>query len=133
MLVNKAYHQFLLKFFKDIDVYQHLQIIVLINRLGGKCTQKELCVQLYIEKSYMVKIIDTLEQKDYIIKVVNYKDRRSNLISLTPKALEIIETFNNHMENFTDTMGKHLTWQERHDCVRTLKLVTENFKELNVE
>jgi len=131
MLVNKAYHQFLTKTFKDIEVYQHLQIIVFINRMGGRCTQKEICDGLQIEKSYMVKMIDVLALKEHIVKTVNYKDKRSNLIALTEKAKQTAEDFTNRMELFTETMGKHLTWQERHNCVRALKLVNENFSDID--
>ncbi|HEY0244530.1 MAG TPA: hypothetical protein VGC01_03130, partial [Mucilaginibacter sp.] len=57
------------------------------------------------------------------------KDRRSKLISLTPKAMALAENLSNQMEVFTEMMGKHLTWQERHNCIRALKLVNENFNE----
>ncbi|EHQ27869.1 MarR family winged helix-turn-helix transcriptional regulator [Mucilaginibacter paludis] len=130
MLVHKAYHQFLLKSFQDIDVYQHLQIIVFINRIGGSCTQKQICEGLQIEKSYLVKIIDALVQKGYILKRVSHKDRRSNQINLTARATEIADSFTNQMEKFTEAMGEHLTWQERHNCVRALKLVSENFNHI---
>ncbi|MDB4927288.1 winged helix DNA-binding protein [Mucilaginibacter sp.] len=130
MLAHKSYHQFLLKCFKDIDVYQHLQVLMLLNRKGGCCSQKELRIYLQIEKSYMVNIIETLVQKGYVFKDVNFKDRRSKLITLTAKAHSLAQNLTIQMESFTEMMSKHLTWQERHNCIRTLKLFNENFNEV---
>ncbi|MBW4891049.1 MarR family winged helix-turn-helix transcriptional regulator [Mucilaginibacter sp. HMF5004] len=133
MLAHKSYHQFLLKCFKDIDVYQHLQVIMLLNRIGGRCTQKELCTNLQVEKSYMTSIIEALIQKGYVFSDVNFKDRRSKMISLTTKAAELAQTVTSQMEMFTESMGEHLTWQEKHNCIRALKLVNENFKNATAE
>ncbi|HEY0246047.1 MAG TPA: hypothetical protein VGC01_10830, partial [Mucilaginibacter sp.] len=68
MLAHKSYHQFLLKCFKGIDGYQHLQVIMLLRRKGGRCTQKELGSDLQIEKSYMFNIIEALTLKGYVSK-----------------------------------------------------------------
>src|SRR4051812_12522253 len=90
MQVHRAYQQHLNSALKKMDVQQHYHILLLLNRLGGKATQKTLCDELRIEKSNMVAIIDVLLKKDYVTREVNYKDRRSKSIALTPKADELV-------------------------------------------
>lgn len=131
MLANKSYHQYLFTVLKEIDVYQHYQIILLISRCGGRTTQKNIGDTLQIEKSNMVAIITLLEEKGYVTKEVNFKDRRSKLISITAKANELIGTISQSFSNFEDEMADDLTWQEMHNCLRVLTKVNDKLKLLS--
>ncbi len=83
MLAHKSYQSYLNNLLKKAEVYQHYHILLLLSRMGGKSTQKVLGTELLIEKSNMVAIIDLLIDKGYVVRDINYKDRRSKLISLT--------------------------------------------------
>lgn len=129
MLAHKSYHHYLLKVLKEIDVYQHYQIILLLSR-SGRTTQKALCEKLQIEKSNMAAIMDILENKNYITREVNYKDRRGRLISLTPKSAQLIEILESLFTSFEEQITSEITWLEMNNCLRVLQKVNDKFRNL---
>ncbi|HVW95172.1 MAG TPA: MarR family transcriptional regulator [Mucilaginibacter sp.] len=131
MLANKSYNNYLFKVLKEIDVYQHYQIILLLSRSGGRTTQKFICENLQIEKSNIVSIIDLLEKKNYVTREVNFKDRRGKLIGITPKASYIIEMLDNLFSLFEEEISNEISWQEMHNCLRVLQKVNDKLKDLS--
>ena len=130
MLAHKSYQSYLNNLLKKTEVYQHYHIMLLLNRMGGKSTQKVLGTELLIEKSNMVAIIDLLIDKGYVIRDVNYKDRRSKLISLTPKGSEMVNTLNQSLAGLEEVIIEDITWQELYNCLRVLAKVNDKFKAL---
>ena len=130
MLAHKSYQSYLNNLLKKTEVYQHYHILLLLNRLGGKSTQKVLGTELLIEKSNMVAIIDLLIDKGYVIRDVNYKDRRSKLISLTPKGSDMVTKLNQSLTGVEEAIVEDITWQELYNCLRVLTKVNDTFKTL---
>ena len=130
MLANKTYHQHLFKILEDVDIHHHYQVLLLINRLGGKTTQKVLCDSLQIEKSNMVAIIDLFERKGYVTREMNYRDRRGKLIVSTQKARELTSTFIHAFNLLHDNVARDISWQEMHNFLHVLKKINENLLNL---
>jgi MarR family transcriptional regulator for hemolysin len=133
MQANKLYQQYLFRALKEIDIYQHYQIILLISRAGGRTTQKAICDALQIEKSNLVAIITLLESKNYITKEVNFKDRRGKLISLTSKSNYLISIMNSLFAVFEEQIADDLTWQEMYNCLRVLSKINEKLKNIAIQ
>lgn len=130
MLAHKSYQAYLNNIFKKTEVYQHYHILLLLNRMGGKSTQKVLGIELLIEKSNMVAIIDMLIDKGYVTRDINYKDRRSKLISLTLKGSDMVTKLNQSLAGLEQTIIEDVTWQELYNCLRVLTKVNDKFKAL---
>jgi DNA-binding MarR family transcriptional regulator len=130
MLAHKSYQSYLNNLLKKTEVNQHYHILLLLNRMGGKSTQKILGTELLIEKSNMVAIIDLLIDKGYVVRDINYKDRRSKLISLTAKGSEMVDKLNQSLTNLEETIIEDVTWQELYNCLRVLTKVNDKFKAL---
>ncbi|MEO6979552.1 MAG: MarR family transcriptional regulator [Mucilaginibacter sp.] len=128
MQVNKSYQQYLFGALNEIDIYQHYPIILVINRAGGRITQKAICNELQIEKSNMVAIITLLVNKNYVTKEVNFKDRRGKLITLTAKANYLIGVLDSLFTVFEQQLFEEITWQEKFTCLRVLAKVNEKLK-----
>ncbi len=130
MLAHKSYQSYLNNLLKKTEVYQHYHILLLLNRMGGKSTQKVLGTELLIEKSNMVAIIDLLIDKGYVIRDINYKDRRSKLISLTAKGNDMVDKLNHSLTGVEEAIVEDITWQELYNCLRVLTKVNDKFKTL---
>jgi DNA-binding MarR family transcriptional regulator len=130
-LANKSYQQYLYKSLTRMDVPNHYQIILLLSRFGGKLSQKLLCVHLNIERPNMAAIIDSLVEKGYVTRAVNYKDRRGRLIVLTPKADGIVEMLANTFEHFEAHVTHEIKWQDMYNCLRVLRTINHNLLQLN--
>ena len=130
MLAHKSYQSYLNNLLKKTEVYQHYHILLLLNRMGGKSTQKALGTELLIEKSNMVAIIDLLIDKGYVMRDINYKDRRSKLISLTAKGSDMVAKLNQSLTGVEEAIVEDITWQELYNCLRVLTKVNDKFKTL---
>lgn len=131
VLANKTYHQYLYQFFDQAEAHYHYQIILLLSRYKSKLTQKMLCDELGIEKSNMAAIIDNLEEKGYVTREVNYKDRRSKIVQLTPKADEILNELSSAFDHFESNVTHEISWQEMYSCISVLKRINENLVNFN--
>ena len=130
MLAHKSYQSYLNSLLKKTEVYQHYHILLLLNRMGGKSTQKVLGTELLIEKSNMVAIIDLLIDKGYVVRDINCKDRRSKLISLTAKGNDMVTKLNQSLTGVEEAIIEDITWQELYNCLRVLTKVNDKFKAL---
>jgi DNA-binding MarR family transcriptional regulator len=59
--------------------------------LEGPMTQNELGAYVAVDKATMVRMIDGLEEKKWVLRVPSPKDRRANQLRLTPAGKQIIK------------------------------------------
>lgn len=71
---------------KQLPLERYYYVLVLIEAHQEQLTQKALAEQLQVDKSYMVTILNYLEEKGYIRREKNAKDRREQHIKLTTQA-----------------------------------------------
>jgi len=79
---------------KDSELSMELNVILFLLSLG-KLTQQDLANFLMKDKSFILRQIDTLIKKDYVIRETNKQDRRKKLIELTEKGYNTLCTFKN--------------------------------------
>lgn len=82
IIVSKKYLSALAKITPQLSIDRHHYVIILIDS-NKNLTQKALAEILHIDKSYMVTIINYLEEKKYVIRKKNPIDRREQLVRLT--------------------------------------------------
>lgn len=88
--VSKKYLSALSKLVTQLSLDRYHYVLILIDSHDGNLTQKALAEILHIDKSYMVTILDYLEERAYVMRKKNPQDRREQLIILTSKALNCI-------------------------------------------
>lgn len=84
--VSKKYLSALSKMVAQLSIDRYHYVLILIDSHDENLTQKALAEILHIDKSYMVTILDYLEERGYVMREKNPQDRREQLIRLTPKA-----------------------------------------------
>ncbi|MDO8992430.1 MarR family winged helix-turn-helix transcriptional regulator [Daejeonella sp.] len=84
--VSKKYLSALSKMVAQLSIDRYHYVLILIDSHDENLTQKALAEILHIDKSYMVTILDYLEERGYAMREKNPQDRREQLIRLTPKA-----------------------------------------------
>lgn len=97
LILSKLYYSVLSKKLESIDVERYYSILFFLMDNNG-CSQQQICNNLAIDKTAMVKIIDYLVKIGYIRKKTNLKDRREHFIELTKKGInqtkQIVKSFN---------------------------------------
>jgi DNA-binding MarR family transcriptional regulator len=97
LILSKLYYSVLSKSLENLDVERYYSILFFLNEHNG-CNQQNICNNLAIDKTAMVKVIDHLIKVGFVDRNVNPDDRREHFIVLTKKGLkqtaEIVKSFN---------------------------------------
>lgn len=96
-LVHNKFKQYVTEIFEDqgfnITPEQFLVMDTLWDE--GVLSQQEIANIILKDKNSVVKLVDGLEERKLVKRVVNKKDRRQNLIEVTPYALKVKEKITN--------------------------------------
>ena len=76
----------------DSELSPELNVILFFLSLG-KLTQQDLANFLMKDKSFILRQIDTLIKKGYVVRETNKQDKRKKLIELTEKGYKTLCTF----------------------------------------
>ena len=76
----------------------------------------------------MTRLIDSLEKNGYVIRLSDPNDRRSNLIHLTEKGLELEETANNIIKESIELATKDVNSNEFMAMIKLFKRIVANIE-----
>ena len=99
------------------------------------CSQEELGETLDIDKSRIARTIFMLEEKGLIHRVINEKNRRQKLVSLTENGLEAYKTICEIYQAWDAICYKGFTDEEREMNTEFIKRISQNvvgYKKENV-
>ncbi len=84
--LTKKYLSLFSELTNDLSLKRYHFVLLRIDENKERLTQKALAELMLVDKSTMVNIIDYLSERGYVLREKNEKDRREQLIRLTPKA-----------------------------------------------
>lgn len=83
-----------------------------------ECTQSLVCEKLFLPKQTVNALFDSLVKSGYADKKISTKDRRSKIISLTPKGQIFADKIIGDMNAFEASAIGKMTAQERHAMIK---------------
>lgn len=92
-------------------------------------TQQELCNITFKDKPSMTRLIDNLEKQNYVVRVADASDRRTNLIYLTKNARDLKSKAN---ETVLKAMSEALEGVDMKDFETARKVLNKVFENLKV-
>ncbi|MDB5119551.1 MAG: MarR family transcriptional regulator [Sphingobacteriales bacterium] len=104
-------------------------ILVSIENNQEKLTQKALGDILSIDKSYMVNILNHLEEKGYIIREKNINDRREQLIKLTEQAKKDLPLIKDAIKELNQKSLQNLTSKQIEIFNEVLHIIQNNLSD----
>lgn len=110
-----------------LDRYHFVLIMIANNQ--KKLTQKGLGEMLLIDKSYMVNILNHLEEKGYIIREKNVNDRREQLIKLTERAKKELPVITEAVMELNEKSFQNLTAQQIENFNQVLHIIQSNLSD----
>ncbi|WP_237275989.1 MarR family winged helix-turn-helix transcriptional regulator [Tenacibaculum ovolyticum] len=115
-------------FEKNISLTKN-QFIVL-KRLKGKngLPQQELAFLTGRDKTSLTRLINTMEKKNLVARILSKSDRRINNIHLTKKGELLLEETLPIMKNFAISLQENISDEEIAKTINTIKKVQENLK-----
>ena len=129
--IGKTSHLMINAFHRSI---QPLGLDVTLPQLGmlhfifchGEITQQELAEATDKDKSAILRGIDIMERKGYVTRVADATDRRKNIIKISDRALEILETVKPHFLQHADEMTANIPQEDMQTCIDVMKKMQEN-------
>lgn len=126
-LMINAFHRSLQQLGLDITLPQ-VGILHFI-RCTGDSNQQELAEVMDKDKSAILRSIDVLERKGYVKRTADVTDRRKNIVTVTPKAEEMLERVRPHFFEHMELMTKNISQEEVNACIDVMKRLQENAKQ----
>ena len=109
---------------KDLGIGASEYIFIMEIYRNDNISQEELSKNLIIDKAATARAIKSLEEKEYIIRKKDKKDKRTNRIELTKKGIEIKNRLSKLLEEWGDTVTKDMDKE-------TIELVLGIIKEMS--
>ena len=109
---------------------QFLLIDLLWNQ--GPMSQQKLADQMQKDKNSVTKLVDAIERKGFVVRQQNSRDRRSNTLVLTEKALTLRDGAKQKGISILDEMLEGISEEELRAFLGTLRKLNCNMGEVPV-
>lgn len=101
-------------------------VVILIVCDFKSLAQDEITKRLSLDKSVIAKTVTKLEERGFIIRSTNAKDKRTYDISPTQKAWEVYPFVKEQIDESFQRMTQQMTDKEREEFKRLLLLAAES-------
>lgn len=105
-------------------------IILIVCDFGG-LTQDEITKRLRLDKSVIAKTVTKLEERGFMVRTTNAKDKRTYDICPTEKAREVYPFVKEQIDLSFQRMTQHMTDEERSEFKRLLMMAADATIELD--
>lgn len=130
IFLTKKYLSALSKEISTLSIDRYFYVLILIDNHDENLSQKILADLLQIDKSYMVTILNYLEDHGYILRQKNANDRREQLIKLTSKAKEDIPLIRNAISELNNRSLKNVSESKKQIFNDVLRLMQSNLSDI---
>jgi len=103
---------------------EQFQLLKAINEKGDEVIQKDMADMMGKDKSTILRLIDSLETKGLVMRVVDTKYRRKNYLMVTKKGEGVIKQYMKIYSKFINEIQQGLTEAE----LKTFYKVANHFK-----
>lgn len=103
---------------------QFLLIDLLWNH--GSMSQQQLANLMQKDKNSVTQLVDAIERKGFVVRQQNVKDRRSNTLVLTDKAIELRDEAKRKAISILDEMLVGIENEELNSFLVTLRKLNSN-------
>lgn len=101
-------------------------VVILIVCDFKSLTQDDITKRLSLDKSVIAKTVTKLEERGFIVRSTNAKDKRTYDISPTQKAWEVYPFVKEQIDESFQRMTQQMTDKEREEFKRLLLLAAES-------
>lgn len=129
--VHNRFKKYLTAFFQESGYNITPEQFLLLDALWdmGVMPQQKIADTMLKDKNSVVKLVDTLEKKGLVRRGSSSRDRRQNLIEVTPRGLEIKEGVTAAAIKAVDLITKDISREDLHIFLNVLFNMSENMNE----
>lgn len=102
-------------------------LLVLIWAQGGQ-SQRRLAERLFKDKTYMARILASLEKSGLIMRLASQSDRREKMVFLTRKGAAVMNKATLVVQEILDKAGKGVAAKDLITCKEVLRRAQKNLE-----
>ena len=127
-LVHNRFKQFITTIFQENGHNITPEQFLVMDELwdNGVMSQQQIADKILKDKNSVVKLIDGLEKKGMVKRVVDKKDRRQNLIKLTPYSIKLKDDITTTAMDAVNLIIKDIPTNEMYVFIKVLTKMGEN-------
>ena len=129
--VHNRFKKYMTAFFQEGGYNITPEQFLLLDALWdmGVMSQQKIADTMLKDKNSVVKLVDTLEKKGLVRRIADNRDRRQNLIEVTPEAIAIKVGVTALAINAVDLITKDIPKDDLHIFINVLSEMAENMNE----
>lgn len=108
-------------------------ILALLRTHQNKISQRYAKTYLGLETSYFSKVLNSLEEKGFIIRAIDPNDRRNRIISVNPKSSRQIKRIFAILYELNETIQSELTDKQIKDLHQSLAKIGKQLEKYKNE
>ena len=125
-ILYRQFQVFINNELKDLDITSGEYIYLIKLYENKELTQEDLAGIYYIDKAAITRSIRRLEDKGYIKRIKNQRDKRSYRIQVTEKALKVKHRIYGALESWDDLISSDVNDDE-------LKMLSNILKDMSLK
>ena len=102
-------------------------LMFLAHREGHQATQRQIEMYLHLKNPTVTGLLNRLEEKQYVKRTQNPRDRRSHVVILTEESKKILADMWQEAQAMEQKITEGLSEDEKEQLFRYLEIVLHNF------
>jgi len=131
--VAKRYIEILYKRLSHVQTGPYFIVLMIIDRAEGTLSQQEIANSCGLDKTNILRIIDSLSDNKIVKRVRKPDDRRAYLIQLTEKGKKILPEIHKSVKELNGLALKGLSERQVSSFYKTLDIIHNNIIDLPSE
>lgn len=128
LLFARRFDRAFTELMKGKNFPRYYSVMVLLDVKVGGISQQQICQELFINKSSMVKIVDYLSWKHFVERKPNPLDKRENLIFLTATGRKALRLVYWAMAAISEIAFEDISKNERKNFDRVIDYILSNLR-----
>ncbi len=128
-ILSKMYYGALTKSLEKLDIERYFSVLYFLHN-NKNCCQQNICDELKIDKTAMVKVMDYLSKAGWVERKTNPDDRREHFISLSKKGEKQTKEVVRSFKAIDEKAFSNISETERKAFFKVMFKVCENLEKL---
>jgi len=132
-LLTKQYIGVMFRKLAHVGIEKYYTAMIIIEKAGGKLNQQNLADELLIDKASVVRMVDYLVDKGFVVRQQNPGDRREYFLVLTPGAQRAMTEIRQAISQLNELVFASFTEEEKKQFWKAIGQINDTLSSLPAE